>query len=169
VEGSAASPRVGRGERAGHALAAGLLAAMFLASFLGADRWRVPGLPGVGGEGLTLCTFRRATGLPCPTCGLTRSFCALGRGAVGDAFAQFPLGPVLYAVLAAVMVRSGLIALTGRPRMERTARVLVRSIPVLAAAALVAWIVRLWLLFASGAAAEAWHASALGRLIELIT
>ena len=160
-----ANPRVARGERVFHGLAVVLLAAVFLASFLGADRWRPwPGAEG-GREGNTLCVLRHLTGLPCLTCGMTRSFCAISRGRFVEAFEHHPLGPVVYVALAAAMFRSGWIAATGRRRLERVARMLVFSIPVLALAALALWVLRLWILFASGEGAEAWHASPLGRLL----
>jgi hypothetical protein len=160
-----ANTRVSRGERVFHGLAAALLAAVFLASFLGADRWRLWPVADGGREGNTLCVLRHLTGLPCMTCGMTRSFCALGRGQVGEALEQHPLGPVVYAVLAITMIRSAWIAAVGRRRLERVARMLVWSIPALALAALALWVLRLWSLFAGGAGAEAWHASPLARLL----
>lgn len=48
-------------------------------------------------EGPVLCPFRMALGLPCPSCGLTRSFCSISQGRIADAFAFHPLGPVLFA------------------------------------------------------------------------
>jgi len=160
-----ANTRISRDERVFHGLAAGLLATVFLASFLGADRWRLLPVADGGREGTTLCILRHLTGLPCLTCGMTRSFCALGRGQVGEALEHHPLGPVVYAVLAVTMIRSAWIAAVGRRRLERVARMLIWSIPVLALAALALWAVRLGILFASGAGAEAWHASLLARLL----
>ena len=43
------------------------------------------------------CTFREATGLPCPGCGLTRAFCAISRGDWGEAVALNPLAFPFYA------------------------------------------------------------------------
>jgi len=159
------NPSVARGERIFHGMAAALLATVFLASFLGADRWRLWPVADGGREGTTLCLLKRLTGLPCLTCGMTRSFCALGRGQVGEAFKRHPLGPVVYAVLAVTMIRSAWSAAVGRRRLDRIVRVLVWSIPALTLAALALWAVRLWILFASGAGVEAWHASPLARLL----
>jgi hypothetical protein len=58
------------------------------------------------GEYFTLCGFKNFTGLPCPGCGLTHSFCALARGSVVEAFEFNLLGPFLYAVLFLLWLRS---------------------------------------------------------------
>ena len=52
--------------------------------------------PGRASEGPVLCAFRRATGRPCPGCGLTRSFMAMGGGDVSGAFLHHPFGPLLF-------------------------------------------------------------------------
>lgn len=52
----------------------------------------------------TLCTFRRITGRPCPTCGMTRSWNALGRGHVGEAFHLHPFGPLAMGVALVAVV-----------------------------------------------------------------
>lgn len=56
--------------------------------------------------GPVLCPFRRLTGLPCPTCGLTRSWSALMHGQFGDSVAFHPLGPVT--LLGAAALAAGL-------------------------------------------------------------
>jgi hypothetical protein len=151
-------------ERAFHGALAGLLAVVFAASFLGVDRWFPAPASGPQGSVRTVCALRLLTGIPCPTCGMTRSFCAIGRGQWAESFRFNPLGPVFYALVALVMVRSARIALLGRPWLDRTAGRLVRAIPFLALAAAVAWIVRLGMMFATGEAAVAWRASPLGIL-----
>lgn len=85
----------GFGDRAVLAIA---VATLVLAVVLrpGADEvslfgWHVP----------VLCTFRRLTGLPCPGCGLTRSFVFLAHGQVLDAFRANLLGPFAFALTAA--------------------------------------------------------------------
>ena len=50
------------------------------------------------------CWFRRTTALSCPGCGLTRSFCSMARGAVGEAFAQHLAGPWLWSTSVFVIV-----------------------------------------------------------------
>lgn len=42
------------------------------------------------------CMSRRLLGMPCPGCGLSRSFVAMSRAEVSSAFRWNPLGPGLY-------------------------------------------------------------------------
>ena len=58
-------------------------------------------LPGRTLDGASvLCPFRRLTGLPCPACGLTRSWQAVGHGRLGEGFEQHPLGPLAFTAAA---------------------------------------------------------------------
>lgn len=62
-----------------------------------------------------ICPFRALTGLPCPGCGMTRAFLALGRLDIAEAFSQNPLSLPLAALL--------LLYLAGRvPGFLRSAR-----------------------------------------------
>jgi uncharacterized protein DUF2752 len=69
----------------------------------------------VGGEHI-LCPIRRATGRPCPSCGLTRSWRAALRGRPRESFAHHPLGPAALAVAVAYGV-----GLDERPGLVREA------------------------------------------------
>ena len=51
-------------------------------------------------DGPILCGFRRLTGRPCPSCGLTRSWQAAGHGRFGDAVRYHPFGPLTMAAVA---------------------------------------------------------------------
>lgn len=42
----------------------------------------------------SICFFRVATGVPCPSCGMTRGFAALAKGDVSAAFDKHPLAPL---------------------------------------------------------------------------
>ena len=53
-----------------------------------------------------ICPFRRATGLPCPACGLTRSWQAAAHLRVTDSLGYHPLG-------AATLLGAVLVALDG--------------------------------------------------------
>ncbi|HYV06628.1 MAG TPA: DUF2752 domain-containing protein [Blastocatellia bacterium] len=57
----------------------------------------------------TICGFKNLTGLPCPGCGLTHSFCALGKGDLLSAVAFNALGPLLFLALALIWVRAALV------------------------------------------------------------
>ena len=78
-----------------------LLSGVFLISFIyhPADEPR-----------FTVCIFKNLSGLDCPGCGLTRSFCALSQGHIAKAFYFNKLGPFLYVVFAATWLR-GLFSL----------------------------------------------------------
>src|SRR6266498_299329 len=78
---------------------AGLLA-VFLASAL----FRPP-----AGDYFTVCGFKNFTGLPCPGCGLTHSFCALGKGEINEAFGFNALGPPLFLVFVLLWIRSACV------------------------------------------------------------
>ena len=76
------------------------LFAVFLASAL----FRPP-----AGEYFTVCGFKNFTGLPCPGCGLTHSFCALAKGEMVGAFGFNALGPPLFLVLVLLWIRSACV------------------------------------------------------------
>ena len=47
------------------------------------------------GPDSSICIFRRATGIPCPGCGMTRAFAAMARGEWRAAIEFHPLAPIL--------------------------------------------------------------------------
>ena len=55
-------------------------------------------------DGPVLCMLRGLTGLPCPSCGLTRAFCALSQGEVLSALAFNAMALPLAALLLASAV-----------------------------------------------------------------
>lgn len=60
------------------------------------------------------CLLRRLVGVPCPMCGMTRSWIHLAHGRVLDAVAQQPAGAVLF-VLTVAYVLWGASRLAGAP------------------------------------------------------
>ena len=89
-------------------------------------------------HGPVWCPFRLLTGLPCPACGLTRSWVAFVHGRIGDSIAFNPFGPltVIVAVLLVVGVHKRFPGVTRR----------LQSRPVVGALVgvwLAVWLVRL--------------------------
>jgi len=157
--------RVTRAERWFHGAVAAGLALVFAGSLGGLDLWRHHAPDDPSADTFTICGLRLMTGIPCPSCGLTRSFCAIGRGDPARAFRDHPLGPLAFLLLGFLMVRSGWIAAGGRDRFPRAARALVWALPYLILLWVLVWVVRLGVMAADGSAGAAWRASPLGRLI----
>ncbi len=67
------------------------------------------------GFGVPMCAFREGLGLPCPGCGLTRSFIRLAHGRVVESIWFHPLGLLLFPTFVAC---AALLPL-GRERRER--------------------------------------------------
>ena len=55
---------------------------------------------------ISVCMFKNLTGLPCPGCGLTHSFCALAKGRVASAFVFNAMGPPIFLLAAGFWLRS---------------------------------------------------------------
>jgi|SRR5215213_2861995 len=68
-----------------------------------------PAEPGPDGRYFTLCVFKNATGLPCPGCGLTHSFCALGKGDLSGAARFNLMGPPIFLLSMLFWLRSALL------------------------------------------------------------
>ena len=62
-----------------------------------------------------ICPFRRATGLPCPACGLTRSWQAAAHLRLGDSVGDHPLGAVTLLSAVAIALDKG----DGTPRLAQ--------------------------------------------------
>ena len=72
------------------------------------------------GLGISVCAFKNAFGIPCPGCGLSRSFAALSHGQVWMAFSVHPLGPIIYAAFAFYMVKWIIEVVLRRRLLART-------------------------------------------------
>jgi hypothetical protein len=141
----------------GELAALGLITAMFAASVV----WH----PSDDG-GYVFCPFRRATGVPCPGCGLTRSFCAVAKGHVERGFDLHWLGPALFLVAFVYWVRGVAVAAGYGEAVARFDDTVGRWRLVRAGAAvlLVAWAIRLATLAYGGGLPALWRGGDLFRL-----
>ena len=62
---------------------------------------------------LPVCAFKRLTGLPCPSCGLSRSLQAAVEGDLSSSVAFHPLGLLLFSVVLLLFIHTLLRLLTG--------------------------------------------------------
>lgn len=92
-----------------------------------------------------VCALYRTTGIPCPGCGLTRSWVSAVHGDLGASLAHHSLGwLVLLYVLAQAARHGSWLALPGqRGRIERFGARLDRGVIALGVLLFVAWIPRL--------------------------
>lgn len=74
-------------------------------------------------DGPVLCPFRRLTGLPCPACGLTRSFVYTTHGHLAEAFHSHAFGPLLVLVIIGAALVLAVRAATRRPPLRLPTRV----------------------------------------------
>ncbi len=107
--------RVGMGVRlpAG-IIALGCLAVLIIASQL------TPSPAGYGSHTgyplrLQSCAFMDRTGLPCPSCGMTTSFCWFVRGNLAASIYVQPMGALLAAMACCTLWGGSYVAVTGRP------------------------------------------------------
>jgi hypothetical protein len=110
---------------------------VFLVSFW----YRPPDVPTV-----VLCTLKSTTGMDCPTCGMTRAFCALAKGEWQRALRFHPLSPAVFALFGWWWLRS-LLHLLGKGtwvnRVETWFPPLL-TVLVVVTGVLVSWLFKLW-------------------------
>lgn len=120
-------------------------------------------------SGPVMCPLRFLVGLPCPGCGLTRSFCALAQGDLHNALHYHLLGPGLFL---AVAVGSPLLLYQAwkRRRMRWLERVLYSRFAGYAIAGMLGLYhaVRLVIEASNGELWQGIHGSLLGRMIGMI-
>ncbi|MFN7973801.1 MAG: DUF2752 domain-containing protein [Acidobacteriota bacterium] len=96
----------------------GILAFSMLALGRLLDPRQDPRWVAIAGIGIpSSCGFRLATGLPCPSCGLTRSVCFSMHGDLRSAFRLHPMGPLV--TLGAVVQGLFLLMTLLVPRLAR--------------------------------------------------
>ena len=79
-------------------------------------------------DGPILCPFRLMTGLPCPGCGLTRSWIALVHGDISGSLAAHPFGGAFMFLGVALILAVGVALIRRRPLPAAT-RVVGRVAP----------------------------------------
>jgi hypothetical protein len=97
-------------------LALALVALGWVAVF-GIARWLTPDPRGMGTHeqlGLPPCTFQKITGTPCPSCGMTTSFCHLAHGDLAKSLEANPVGTLLAAAAILVIPWLAISAIWGR-------------------------------------------------------
>ena len=77
-----------------------------------------------------LCLFRKLSGIPCPACGMTRSWVLMSHADFGAALAMNPLGAVFFvalllAVLGNLLALFGVVAAPPSPSDRLTRRFLI--------------------------------------------
>jgi len=103
-----------------------VLATSFMLPLPAADG-RILGMP-------SICPFYEVTGLPCPGCGLTRSFVCFAHGDILAAFRWNLLGPVVWISFALLFVRSLLTIIRRKATFPLSSRAINRlSLGVLTA------------------------------------
>ncbi|MCU0570133.1 MAG: DUF2752 domain-containing protein [Oculatellaceae cyanobacterium Prado106] len=136
----------------------GLAIAPLLGSFFYGQGYHVP---------FWGCPIRQFTGVPCPACGMTRSFTAIAQGHLDQAFGYHGFGPVLFVGCGVAIVHLTLELWTGRSiatvytRLGRSPQVQFTGLALFLG--YYGW--RLGLLFASGQLQEAVWRSPLGHLL----
>jgi hypothetical protein len=69
---------------------------------------------------LPRCVFKTITGLPCPTCGVTRTIIALSRGDLSRALFMNPLAAVACGAGVLYLLYAGIVLALGLPRLRPT-------------------------------------------------
>ncbi len=83
----------------------GFCSAPIIGTFIYNKGYRIPFL---------VCPIKHFTGIPCPTCGMTRSFMAIAHGDLGQAFAFHLFGPILFLTFLIAIIHLSLELLVKR-------------------------------------------------------
>ncbi|MFO7635706.1 MAG: DUF2752 domain-containing protein [Clostridia bacterium] len=101
----------------------------------------------------SLCVFKRATGLPCPSCGMTRAYIALFQGRFAEAFSMHPLFWLAPVILFLVVVS------------WRTKKPFTKTYVILTALLVLVYLLRMIFLFPGEAPMDYDFSSFLGKLL----
>lgn len=96
-------------------------------------------------QGLPPCLFHTVTGIPCPSCGMTRAFLDLGHGRFLSALNHNLASPLVFIGACALLIASFRQTMTGEEQLTRLWRRVRRVVlPVLLSVLSLAWTLRLW-------------------------
>ncbi len=140
-------------------LALALLAGSLLLPLLAFDWVTSP-------QSLVLCPLRAVTGIPCPSCGLTRALAHLERGHWAEALKFHPFSPLLF-LLALVLIILLLLELATRKAIIASPLKSRRSIYYVFAVVVVFQVGRTVIFFADGGWDIFWHENLIARLLAL--
>ena len=141
-------------------LALALLAGMLLFPLLAYDWVTAPGRP-------TLCPLRAVTGVPCPSCGITRALAHLERGHWGEAVRCHPFVPAVFLLVLALLFMLAFELATGRPFIGNPLRSR-RDVYLVFAGLVLFQVVRTVLFFLDGGWAVFRRENVLARLWALV-
>ncbi len=117
-------------------------------------------------EPVVLCPLRAVTGVPCPSCGLTRALAHLERGQLAEAVKFHPFSPLIFLLVLALIFMLVLELVThrqviGNPLKNR------RDVYLVFAGLAVFQVTRTVIFFLDGGWAVFWHENLLARFIAL--
>ena len=140
-------------------LAFGLLGGTLLLPFLAYGWVTAPGSP-------VLCPLRAVTGVPCPSCGLTRALAHLERGHWAEAVRFHPFAPLVFLLVLALVVMLAFELVThraviGNPLKER------RDVWLVFGGLALFQVARTALFFAHGGWGVFWRENLVSRLLAL--
>jgi hypothetical protein len=141
-------------------LALALLAGSLLLPLLAYDWVTSP-------QSIVLCPLRAVTGIPCPSCGLTRAIAHLERGHWAEALKFHPFSPLLFLLALALFFVLLLELAIRRPVIFNPLRNR-RHVYFLFAVIIVFQAARTVLFFARGGWSIFWHENIIARLLALL-
>lgn len=141
-------------------LALALLAGSLLLPLLAFDWIMSP-------QALVLCPLRAVTGIPCPSCGLTRALAQLERGHLAEAVRFHPFAPLVFLLALALVLMLVFELATGRtvignPLKNR------RDVYLVFGGLVVFQVVRTVIFFLGGGWTVFWHENIFARLLALV-
>ena len=140
-------------------LALALLAGSLLLPLLAFDWVTSP-------QALVLCPLRAVTGIPCPSCGLTRALAHLERGHLAQALKFHPFSPLIL-ILALALFILLLLELATHKSIIRNPLKSRRNIYFLFAFVVIFQVARTVIFFLNGGWVVFWHENIFARLLVL--